>query len=270
MLSRLLTYRGPRVYICSLFTVYVLLLNTVAQTADFDSLLPNQIIESAIQCQNLGLAYLEESQPQKAVEQFQKLVELLPKEAIGYGNLAVAQLRLKQIDSAWQIIQQGLKVVPTESRLHIIAAEILQLRGQFEPATEEIEEAVRLNPDDLEARYQLVRQNLRQRNDSAAQQRAIADLQTLRQLTPTNIVVLMKLSQLLATEGEIELTQQIGQELQILLADIPADKLKFLADAIKIHCYRSVVRYRFIIRGPRSCLEEIMTARQIFNINNNI
>ena len=235
MLSRLLAYRGLRVYICSLFTVYVFLLNTADQTAAFDSLLPNQIIESAIQCQNLGLAYLEESQPQKAVEQFQKLVELLPKEAIGYGNLAVAQLRLKQIDSAWKIIQQGLKVVPTESRLHTIAAEILQLRGQFEPATEEIEEAVRLNPDDLEARYQLVRQNLRQRNDSAAQQRAIADLQTLRQLTPTNIVVLMKLSQLLATEGEIELTQQIGKELQILLADIPADKLNIVKEQSHSH-----------------------------------
>ena len=232
MLFRLLVYRGLRIYICTLFTVYIWLLNTVAQTAAFDGLLPDQIIESAIQCQNLGLAYLEESQPQKAVEQFQKLVELLPKEAIGYGNLAVAQLRLKQADLAWQTIQQGLKIVPMESRLHIIAAEILQLRGQFKPATEEIEEAVRLNPDDLEARYQLVRQNMRQRNDSAAQQRAIADLQTLRQLTPTNIVVLMKLSQLLATEGEIELTQQIGQELQILLADIPADKLKFLTDGL--------------------------------------
>ena len=47
----------------------------------------NRTLANAIRHQNLGLAYLEESQPTKAVQEFTALVELLPHEAIGYGNL---------------------------------------------------------------------------------------------------------------------------------------------------------------------------------------
>ncbi len=191
-----------------------------------------KIISSAIQCQNLGLAYLEESQPQKATEQFGKLIELLPEEAIGYGNLAVSQLRLKQSDAAWETIQSGLKASPMNSQLHFIAAEILQLKGEFRQATVEIEEAVRLNPDDLEARYQLVRQNLRIRNNVAAQEKAIEGLKKLQLRSPTNIVVLMKLAQLAASRGDIGLTLETGKQLEILLADIPIDKLQFLTDGL--------------------------------------
>ncbi|MDE0504118.1 MAG: hypothetical protein OXI86_08570, partial [Candidatus Poribacteria bacterium] len=54
---------------------------------------PGELIAEAIHHQNLGLAYLEESHPNKAAEEFRALVDLLPDEAIGYGNLAVAHLR---------------------------------------------------------------------------------------------------------------------------------------------------------------------------------
>ena len=66
-----------------------------------------QIIEEAVRHQNLGLAYLEESQPSKAVEAFTALIELLPNEAIGYGNLAVAHLRLQQADAAEESVKRG-------------------------------------------------------------------------------------------------------------------------------------------------------------------
>ena len=191
-----------------------------------------QVTTLALKCQNLGLAYLEESQPQKAAEQFAKLINLLPEEAIGYGNLAVAQLRLKQSDDAWTTIQRGLKVNPMNSQLHFISAEILQLKGKFEQATVEIEEAVRLNPEDLEARYQLVRQHLRIRGDVGEQEKAIEGLKQIRLRTPTNIVVLMKLAQLAATRGDIDLTMEAGQQLKTLLADIPIDKLQFLIDGL--------------------------------------
>ena len=45
------------------------------------------IIQEAIRQQNLGLAFLEESQPSKAIPTFTELIALLPDEAIGYGNL---------------------------------------------------------------------------------------------------------------------------------------------------------------------------------------
>ena len=54
---------------------------------------PSDVIETAIRHQNLGLAYLEESKTSKAIPEFHALVDLIPDEPIGYGNLAVAYLR---------------------------------------------------------------------------------------------------------------------------------------------------------------------------------
>ena len=73
-------------------TTYILLLIGffAVWTVNAQEMDSTQIIEDAIRHQNLGLAYLEESQPSKAVEAFTALIELLPNEAIGYGNLAVA------------------------------------------------------------------------------------------------------------------------------------------------------------------------------------
>ena len=67
-----------------LLIVYIPIV-TAQQTAD-------EIISAAIRHQNLGLAYLEESQPHQAIEQFRGLINLVPDESIGYGNLAVAHL----------------------------------------------------------------------------------------------------------------------------------------------------------------------------------
>ena len=87
------------------------------------------VIQEAIRHQNLGLAYLEESQPSKAVAAFTALIALLPNEAIGYGNLAVAHLRLQQADAAAESVQRGIAVAPTNSQLHFILSEVYQLQG---------------------------------------------------------------------------------------------------------------------------------------------
>ena len=192
-----------------------------------------RIIEEAIQYQNLGLAYLEESQPSKAVEAFTELVELLPDEAIGYGNLAVAHLRLQQADTAEEWVKRGIAVAPTESQLHFILSEVYQLQGQTELAVEAMKDAVRLNPDELEFRYKLVRHYLGQRNDPVAQQEAVGHLQELHTRSPVNIVVLLKLTQGLLAQEQLEDAERLSQELMRLLGDTDAEKLAYLTQGIE-------------------------------------
>ena len=101
---------------------------------------------------------MEESQPSKAVGEFTALIELLPDEAIGYGNLAVAHLRLQQADAAEEAVKRGIAVAPMDSQLHFILSEVYQLQdGKTDLAIEAMKEAVRLDPDELEFRYKLVR-----------------------------------------------------------------------------------------------------------------
>ena len=191
-----------------------------------------QIIEEAVRHQNLGLAYLEESQPSKAVEAFTALIELLPNEAIGYGNLAVAHLRLQQADAAEEWVKRGIAVAPMDSQLHFILSEVYQLQGQSELAVEAMKEAVRLAPDALEFRYKLVRHYLAQRNDPEAQQEAVRHLQELHTRSPVNVVVLLKLTQGLLTQEKLEDAENLCQELMLLLGDTDADKLNYLTQGI--------------------------------------
>ena len=191
-----------------------------------------KIIEEAVRHQNLGLAYLEESQPSKAVEAFTALIELLPNEAIGYGNLAVAHLRLQQADAAEESVKRGIAVAPMDSQLHFILSEIYQLQGQSELAVEAMKEAVQLAPDALEFRYKLVRHYLAQRNDPEAQQEAVRHLQELHARSPVNVVVLLKLTQGLLAQEKLEDAESLCQELMLLLGDTDAEKLKYLTQGI--------------------------------------
>lgn len=191
-----------------------------------------QIIEEAIRYQNLGLAYLEESQPSKAVEAFTALVELLPDEAIGYGNLAVAYLRLQQADTAEAWVKRGIAAAPTDSQLHFILSEVYQLQGQTELAVEAMQEAVRLDPNELEFRYKLVRHYLGQRNDPEAQQEAVRHLQELHTRSPVNVVVLLKLTQGVLAQEQLEAASRLSQALLRVLGDTDPEKLAYLTQGI--------------------------------------
>ncbi len=190
------------------------------------------IIQEAIRQQNLGLAFLEESQPSKAIPAFTELITLLPGEAIGYGNLAVAHLRLQQVDIAEEWVKEGISVTPMESQLHFILSEVHLLKGQVDQAVEAMKEAIRLAPDNLEFRYRLVRHYIGQRNDPDAQKAALIHLQELHSRAPVNIVLLMKLSQVLIRQEQYGAAGKICQQLNILLEDTDTDKLKYLKEGI--------------------------------------
>ena len=212
------------------FTLYVLLLVYIPiansqQTVD-------EIVSAAIRHQNLGLAYLEESQPHQAIEQFQGLINLAPDESIGYGNLAVAYLRLKQREEAEAWIKRGLEVEPMDSQLHFILAEIYQSQSRNAEAVAAIQEAVKLAPDDLEIRYKLTRHYLSQRNNPEVMDEAIFHLRELRERTPANVVVLLKLANALLRREQVEEAERVCMELNALLWDTDEEFLKYLKQGL--------------------------------------
>ena len=214
----------------SCFCFLFLLVNVLCVSAQETE--TENIIQEAIRQQNLGLAFLEETQPSKAITAFTELIALLPDEAIGYGNLAVAHLRLQQADMAEEWVKKGIVVTPMESQLHFILSEVHLLKGQVDQAVDAMKEAIRLAPDDLEFRYRLVRHYIGQRNDPDAQQEALTHLHELHSRTPVNIVILMKLSQALIRQEHYDAAEKICEQLHILLEDTDTDKLKYLTQGI--------------------------------------
>ncbi|MYF99851.1 hypothetical protein F4212_12095 [Candidatus Poribacteria bacterium] len=213
------------------FLIFLFLLSAIGKVfaQETDS---NGLINKAIRQQNLGLAYLEESQPLKAVKAFTELIELIPTEGIGYGNLAVAHLRLRQHDDAEQWVKRGIEVVPMDSHLYFILSEVYQVKGQTAQAIDTLKEAVKLAPEELEFRYKLAQHYLGQRNNPDAKYEAVFHLQELYQRTPVNVVILMKLTQALIGQDRLEDAGKHCQELLILLGDTDPDKLAYLTQGI--------------------------------------
>ena len=228
----LLRFTSPNIRKYLICAMLLLVCGFVISTTDAQETNSTQIIGAAIRHQNLGLAYLEESQPSKAVEEFTALIELLPDEAIGYGNLAVAHLRLQEADAAEASVKRGIAVAPMESQLHFILSEVYQLQQKSDLAVEAMKEAVRLAPDELEFRYKLVRHYIGQRNDPEAQREAVRHLQELHARSPVNIVVLMKLTLGLLGQEQLEAAGSLCQDLMLLLGDTDAEKLAYLTQGI--------------------------------------
>ena len=212
------------------FTLHVLLLVYIPIANSQQTV--NEIVSAAMRHQSLGLAYLEESQPHQAIEQFQGLVNLAPDESIGYGNLAVAHLRFKQNEEAETWVKRGLEVEPMDSQLHFILAEIYQSQSRTAEAITSIQAAVKLAPDDLETRYKLTRHYLSQRNNLEAIDEAIFHLRELRERTPANVVVLLKLANALLRREKVEEAKRICMELNALLWDADEEFLKYLKQGL--------------------------------------
>ena len=58
--------------------------------------------------QNLGLAYLEENRIQEAKAEYEKIIQLVPQESLGYANLAITLLRQGDYSGANQQIQKAI------------------------------------------------------------------------------------------------------------------------------------------------------------------
>ena len=160
------------------------------------------------------------------------MINLAPDESIGYGNLAVAHLRLKQREEAEAWVKRGLEVEPMDSQLHFILAEIYQSQSRTAESVAAIQEAVKLAPDDLETRYKLARHYLSQRNNPEATDEAIFHLRELRERTPANVVVLLKLANALLRREQVEEAKQVCMELNALLWDADEEFLKYLKQGL--------------------------------------
>ena len=127
-----------------------------------------------------------------------------------------------------------------DSQLRFILAEVYKWQSRAEEAVVELIEAVKLAPDDLETRYELVRHYLAQRNDLEATDQAITHLRALRERSPANVVVLLSLAQALLqhkqlAEGEqFAEAQQVCTELGALLWDADEQFLAFLKQGMQL------------------------------------
>ncbi len=146
----------------------------------------------AVELRNRGLAELENEKPELAEQAFRQLAEVAPRDPLGFGNLAIAELRQQKNEAAMASIEHALTLAPGRADLLAIKSEVLQWTGDLDGALalmKQAADAARQDPETLYAAYQLAA-TLRTEPAGEIGEQVLSHLARLR---PDNLVVLLQL-----------------------------------------------------------------------------
>lgn len=104
---------------------------------------------------NLGDVYGRWGDKQKALQEFQKAIELKPNYGDAYHNLANTYRELGQLDKALENYQNAIKFNPNLWQSYQNIAAIYFQERQYDKALENIQKAIQINPNSINLRLNL-------------------------------------------------------------------------------------------------------------------
>jgi tetratricopeptide (TPR) repeat protein len=148
-----------------------------------------------------GLAALQVGLLENAGADFGRAGELVPEEPASWANLAIARLRLGDVEAAADPLRRARTLAPNNADLALLEAALETARGQLDRALALLREAVRLEPRHLRARFALA-EELERSGTEAGDAEALQLLDELHQLTPANLAVLLERARLAAKRSD--------------------------------------------------------------------
>ncbi|MEO1086511.1 MAG: hypothetical protein AAFY88_19945, partial [Acidobacteriota bacterium] len=138
-----------------------------------------------------GFAELENEKPEEAEASYARVIELVPKDPMGHGNMAIALLRQQRFEDASVAIEKALALAPGRADLLAIRGEIRQWSGDLEGSLADLDAAALAAPDDLEIQYAAYQAASTLGGDDAGPL-AARTLGRLAELRPENLVVILQ------------------------------------------------------------------------------
>ncbi|MEO1365683.1 MAG: FG-GAP-like repeat-containing protein, partial [Acidobacteriota bacterium] len=138
-----------------------------------------------------GYAELENEKPEEAEASYARVIELVPKDPMGHGNMAIALLRQQRFEDASTAIEKALAIAPGRGDLLAIRGEIRQWSGDLEGSLADLDAAALASPDDLEIQYAAYQAASTLGGDDAGPL-AVRTLGRLAELRPENLVVILQ------------------------------------------------------------------------------
>ena len=108
-----------------------------------------------ITIRTLGLAYLEENKLEEAEAEFLKLIDIAPKEKLGYANLGLVYLRMGKYQEAEERIRKAIRIEPKDPDIRLILAKVHQMNSDRESSISELKESLRISPGHIKTLYNL-------------------------------------------------------------------------------------------------------------------
>jgi len=111
--------------------------------------------EKIKRCQLSGNAEKLLSAQNKAIGFYQQLVQIEPSNVAAHYNLGVLYAHTGNIDRSITELSKTVQLNPHVDAFHLDLATALQIKGLFEPACREFKEALRCNPNNIDAQRRL-------------------------------------------------------------------------------------------------------------------
>jgi len=145
----------------------------------------------------LSLAAIESDQAIFAVEKMNEVADRYPLEPAAWGNLGVFAMRQGNFELAAERLTKARELAPENADIEFLLGILESRRGNIERSIGHLEEAARLSPKEPRILYALVSELERQ--DVAGNAARIEELlNTLMELEPENLAVLLEMTRLAA------------------------------------------------------------------------
>ena len=157
--------------------------------------------EEMVSAFSTGVAALETEANPIARDSLTRAVGLVPGEPAAWANLALAQIRLNELDPAGEALERARALAPESGAIDRLLALLEQKRGRFESALGHLERAVRNDPKDLRSRYALAQEFERERDDADG---AARELDAILEVAPGNLAALIDRVRVAAKLGDAD------------------------------------------------------------------
>ncbi|HEX2395235.1 MAG TPA: FG-GAP-like repeat-containing protein [Bacteroidales bacterium] len=185
-----------------------------------------QKAKDLITIKTLGLAYLEEFELEKAEAEFEKFIDLAPKDKFGYANLGLTYLRMARYQDAEKNLNKALIIDPNDSDIRLILATVFKMQENHDKAINELKEALKSSPGHIKVLYELT-EILAAQQDEASQSERKKYMLLLAGEAPGNLVPALNLTDIYIRTGELDSALARLEDIKKQFPDFPKEAVEY-------------------------------------------
>ncbi|HYK36232.1 FG-GAP-like repeat-containing protein [Alloacidobacterium sp.] len=170
----------------------------------------------------VGLAALQVGDDVRADRYLGKASQMVPGEPASWANWGILALRQRSFDTAAQRLDKARELAPKNDRIYYLLGLLEGDRGNSVKAIADLRQAIKLNPANLRAVYQLASEVERQGDENSD-----TDFEKLMQqiltIQPNNLAALLELSRISAKRGDAATLHATVEKIAAQSGAWPAD-----------------------------------------------
>ncbi len=191
---------------CSVFLTLIILIAILSAACSRGGKLPDKSsaeYRDAVRAFYVGLAALQAGADARAEERMTQVTVLAPGEPAPWANLGLLALRQKEFDSAAQKLEKAHQLAPENARIVALQGMLESSRGKSSEAITHLRNAIKLDPQNLQAAYSLA-QEVERLGGENSESEAQGLLEKILEAQTENLAVLLEVTRLAAKRGDAD------------------------------------------------------------------